>query len=113
MSGREEAVVSLLFYIAAATAEIAGCYAFWAWLRNDKSPWWTAPGMIALVIFAVVLTRVDTAFAGRAFAAYGGVYIAVSLLWLWLVEGMRPDRWDMVGAGMCVAGAMVILFAPR
>jgi small multidrug resistance family-3 protein len=69
--------------------------------------------MIALVIFAVVLTRVDTAFAGRAFAAYGGVYIAVSLLWLWLVEGMRPDRWDMVGAGMCVAGAMVILFAPR
>ncbi|OSQ40712.1 YnfA family protein [Thalassospira mesophila] len=105
--------MSLLFYGIAAIAEIAGCFAFWMGLRAGKPLWWIAPGIIALVIFASVLTRVDAAFAGRAFAAYGGVYIAASLVWLWVIEGIRPDRWDMVGAAMCVAGAMVILFAPR
>jgi small multidrug resistance family-3 protein len=105
--------MSLLFYSVAALAEIAGCFAFWVWLRGDKPAWWIVPGVLALVIFASLLTRVDAAFAGRAYAAYGGIYIAMSLVWLWLVEGMRPDRWDMVGATMCVAGAMVILFAPR
>ncbi len=100
-------------YIAAAAAEIAGCFSFWAWLRLGKPVWWLAPGVLALVLFAYLLTRVDAAFAGRAFAAYGGVYIAASLGWLWIVEGARPDRWDLIGAAICLGGAAVILFGPR
>jgi small multidrug resistance family-3 protein len=82
-------------------------------LRLDRSAWWIIPGIVSLVVFAVLLTRIDTAFAGRAYAAYGGVYIAASLLWLWLVEGARPDRWDLIGASICLAGAAVILLGPR
>ncbi len=104
---------SIAFYIAAAIAEIAGCFAFWAWLKLGKSPWWTLPGLAALMLFAYLLTRIDSAFAGRAFAAYGGVYIAASLGWLWLLEGQRPDRWDLAGAGVCLAGAAIILWGPR
>jgi small multidrug resistance family-3 protein len=100
-------------YVVAAFAEIAGCFAFWAWLRLDRSPWWIAPGLAALALFALALTRVDAAFAGRAFAAYGGVYIVASLVWLGLVEGVRPDRWDLIGALVCLAGATIILFGPR
>ena len=96
-------------YGAAAIAEIAGCFAFWAWLRLDSSPLWLVPGMLSLALFAFLLTRADSAFAGRAFAAYGGVYIVASLLWMWLVENQRPDRWDMVGATLCLAGAALIL----
>jgi small multidrug resistance family-3 protein len=66
-----------------------------------------------LLGFAFLLTLVDSAAAGRAFAAYGGVYIAASLLWLWSVEGLRPDRWDLLGAGLCLAGAAVIIAGPR
>ncbi|MBI3113802.1 MAG: YnfA family protein [Rhodospirillales bacterium] len=97
----------------AALAEIGGCYAFWAWLRLGKSALWAIPGIAALVVFAYLLTRVDALYAGRAFAAYGGVYITASLAWLWAVEGARPDRWDLIGAVICVAGAAVILFGPR
>ena len=103
----------LAWYGLAALAEIAGCFAFWAWLRLGQSTWWAAPGVASLVVFAWALTRVDAAFAGRAYAAYGGVYIAASLLWLWLVEQARPDRWDLIGAAACVAGAGVILLGPR
>jgi len=71
------------------------------------------PGVVSLVGFALLLTRVQTPSAGRAFAAYGGVYIAASLCWLWLVEGQRPDRWDLAGALVCLAGAALILFGPR
>jgi small multidrug resistance family-3 protein len=69
--------------------------------------------MTALAVFALLLTRIDAAFAGRAYAAYGGVYIAASLAWLALVEGVRPDRWDLVGAAVCLVGAAIILFGPR
>lgn len=69
--------------------------------------------MISLVFFAVVLTRVDAAWAGRAYAAYGGVYIVASLLWMWIVERTNPDRWDALGATVCLLGAAVILFGPR
>jgi small multidrug resistance family-3 protein len=106
-------LTSALFYVAAAVGEIAGCFAFWAWLRLDRSPWWIVPGIVSLVVFALLLTRIDAAFAGRAYAAYGGVYIAASLLWLWLIEGARPDRWDVIGAAICLCGAAVILFGPR
>lgn len=104
---------ALAVYAAAALAEIAGCFAFWAWARLDKSPLWLIPGMASLVFFAWILTRVEADFAGRAYAAYGGVYIAASLLWLWLAEGARPDRWDVVGAAVCLTGAAMILWGPR
>ena len=104
---------SLTLYIAAAAAEIAGCFAFWAWLRLGKSALWGIPGVTSLVLFAFLLTRVDSLFAGRAFAAYGGIYITASLAWLWAVEGARPDRWDAIGAMICLIGAAVILFGPR
>jgi small multidrug resistance family-3 protein len=70
-------------------------------------------GILSLCLFAFLLTRVDTALAGRAFAAYGGVYIAASLAWLWAVEGARPDRWDVLGGAVCLAGAAIIAWAPR
>lgn len=101
------------WYILAAFAEIAGCFTFWVWLRSERSALWIIPGVLCLALFAWVLTRIPVAFAGRAYAAYGGVYIAASLLWLWIVEQARPDRWDVLGAGLCIAGAGVILFAPR
>ena len=100
-------------YILAALAEIGGCFAMWAWLRLDKSPLWLIPGAASLALFAWALTRVDADFAGRAYAAYGGIYILTSLAWMAVVEGAKPDRWDAVGAGLCVAGALVILFGPR
>lgn len=100
-------------YIGAAIAEIAGCYAFWAFFRLDKPAWWLVPGGLSLALFAWLLTLADSSAAGRAFAAYGGVYIASSLAWLWLVEGNRPDRWDTIGAAICILGAAVILAGPR
>jgi small multidrug resistance family-3 protein len=105
--------VSVFAYIGAAIAEIAGCFAFWAWLKLGKSIWWTIPGAASLILFAFLLTLINTEHAGRAYAAYGGVYITAALLWLWVVEGTRPDRWDLLGAGVCLFGAAVILFGPR
>ncbi|QSB45153.1 YnfA family protein [Tsuneonella flava] len=100
-------------YIGAAIAEIAGCFAFWVWLRLDKSVWWVVPGMIALALFAYLLTLVEAEHAGRTYAAYGGVYIVSAIAWLWIVEGAKPDRWDMIGASVCLIGATIILFGPR
>jgi small multidrug resistance family-3 protein len=84
---------TLLLYAVAALAEIFGCVAFWMWLRQDRSALWVALGITSLATFAGLLTRSPTEFAGRAYAAYGGVYIAVSVLWLWGVNGQRPDCW--------------------
>ncbi|MCS0495045.1 YnfA family protein [Ancylobacter sp. MQZ15Z-1] len=100
-------------FLAAALFEIAGCFAFWAVLRSGASALWLAPGLASLVAFAAVLTQVDASAAGRAFAAYGGVYVAASLVWLWTVEGLRPDRWDLLGGAVCLAGAAIIVFGPR
>lgn len=106
-------MAALALYALAAAAEIAGCYAVWAWTRLGASPVWLAPGLVALAAFAWLLAQVDAAFAGRAFAAYGGVYILASLAWMWAIEGHRPDRWDAVGAALCLLGAAVILLVPR
>ncbi len=105
--------MSFLVYVAAALAEIAGCFAFWALLRLDKPVWWIAPGVASLCLFAYLLTLIEAEHAGRAYAAYGGVYIVAALFWLWLAEGMKPDRWDMLGAAICLAGAALILWGPR
>jgi len=98
-----------LAFAAAAFFEIAGCFAFWAWLRRGSSVGVVLVGVVSLIAFAVTLTRVDSAFAGRAYAAYGGIYIAASLLWLWLAEGQQPTLSDAVGAGIAIAGALVII----
>lgn len=106
-------MINLFWYAIAALGEIGGCFAFWAWLRLGRGPLWTIPGTAALAVFAMALTRVDSELAGRAYAAYGAVYIASSLLWLWAVEHTRPDRWDVVGALVCMAGGAIILYGPR
>ena len=105
--------MTLLWYLIAAFAEIAGCFAFWAWARLDKSALWLIPGLASLALIAWILTRADSAVAGRAYAAYGGVYIASSMVWMWLVEGQRPDRWDIAGLALCLVGSAVILLPSR
>jgi small multidrug resistance family-3 protein len=98
----------------AALLEIAGCFAFWAWLRRGVTPFVLILGVTSLIGFALALTRVDSAFAGRAYAAYGGIYIAASLVWLWVVERQTPTRADLLGAALAIVGALVIIgFATR
>jgi small multidrug resistance family-3 protein len=102
-----------LLYIVTALAEIFGCYAVFLWLRLHKPVGWLLVGAASLALFAWLLTLHPTTNAGRIYAAYGGVYIAASVLWLWLVEGQVPDRWDYLGSALCLAGAAVIYFGPR
>lgn len=105
---------NLLAFAVAATLEIAGCFAFWMWIRGGRSALVAVVGVVSLVGFALALTRVDSVFAGRAYAAYGGIYIAASLGWLWLVERQRPTVADIIGAGVAVVGALIIIaFASR
>ncbi|OYU17423.1 MAG: hypothetical protein CFE34_15795 [Rhodobacteraceae bacterium PARR1] len=104
--------MTLPLYVLAALAEIAGCFAVWHWWRG-ASALWLVPGALALAGFALLLALTPPAHAGRSFAAYGGIYIAASLGWLWLVEKTRPDLWDILGGALALAGAAVILFAPR
>lgn len=104
---------TMALYALAALLEIAGCFAFWAWLRLSRAALWTVPGLLSLALFALCLTRVEASAAGRVFAAYGGVYIVASLVWLWAAEGLRPDRWDLTGASICLIGAAVIVLGPR
>jgi small multidrug resistance family-3 protein len=106
-------VRSLAVFAAAALCEIAGCFSFWACFRLDRSLLWLVPGVGSLVAFAWLLSRVDAAYAGRVYAAYGGIYILASLLWLAVVERVLPDRWDVLGAAICLVGACVIFFGPR
>lgn len=105
--------MTYIIYVGAALAEIAGCFAFWAWLRLDRSPLWLLPGIIALCIFAWLLTLIEAEHAGRTYAAYGGIYILSALGWLWLAEGVKPDRWDLTGPLICLLGASIILGGPR
>lgn len=106
-------MLNYVWFFLAALFEIAGCYAFWVWLRLGKSAWWIAPGLLSLTLFALLLTRVEAAYAGRAYAAYGGVYVVASLFWLGLIERTRPLLSDWLGAALCLLGASIILFGPR
>lgn len=101
------------WFAIAAIGEIAGCYAFWAWLRLKWSGWIVVPGIAALLVFAWALTRVEASHAGRTYAAYSAVYIVGALLWLRLAEGVTPDRWDVTGGLVALAGCSIILFGPR
>ncbi|WP_043527110.1 YnfA family protein [Litchfieldella xinjiangensis] len=102
-----------LLYLFAALAEIGGCFAFWAWWRLDRSILWLVPGVVSLALFAWLLSLSSAEFAGRAYAAYGGIYIATSLAWLWAVEHRSPDQWDLIGGAVCLVGAGIILYGPR
>jgi len=110
---RVPGVINYLWFFLAAMFEIAGCYAFYLWLRLGKSAWWLLPALVSLTLFGLILTRVEAAYAGRAYAAYGGIYIVSSLLWLALVERARPLGSDWIGALLCVVGATIIVFGPR
>ena len=95
-----------------ALAEIVGCYLPYLWLKQGKSIWLLLPAAAALALFAWLLS-LHPAAAGRVYAAYGGVYIGMALLWLWLVEGIRPSHWDLLGTGVALLGMAIIMFAPR
>ena len=105
---------NVVIFVLAAFFEIAGCFAFWMSLRRGATPLMAVLGVVSLIAFAFALTRVDSAFAGRAYAAYGGIYIAASLAWLWIVEGQVPTRADVLGAALAIVGALMIIgFAAR
>ncbi|WP_172379526.1 YnfA family protein [Vibrio sp. Vb339] len=99
-------------FVLTAVAEIVGCYLPYLWLREDKSIWLLIPAAISLALFAWLLTLHPTA-TGRVYAAYGGVYISVALIWLWLVDGERPTTWDLVGGSVALLGMAIIMFGPR
>ena len=103
---------TLLLFALTACAEILGCYLPWLWLKKGASPWLLLPAATSLALFAWLLTLHPDA-SGRIYAAYGGVYVSVALLWLWWVDGVRPTLWDVGGVALCLAGMAVIMFAPR
>lgn len=100
-----------LFFLTA-IAELIGCYLPYLWLKQGKPIWLLVPAGLSLAAFAWLLS-LHPAAAGRVYAAYGGVYIGAAILWLWLVDGIKPTGWDMVGAGVALAGMGIIMFAPR
>lgn len=106
-------MLNYVWFLLAALFEIAGCYAFYLWLRMGKSALWALAGVLSLTCFALLLTRVEAAYAGRAYAAYGGIYIVASLGWLTVVEKVRPHTFDWLGAALCVLGASLILWGPK
>lgn len=95
-----------------ALAEIIGCYLPYLWLREGKSAWLLVPSILSLMAFVWLLT-LHPAAAGRVYAAYGGVYVSMAILWLWAVDGIRPTSWDMIGAGVALLGMAIIMFAPK
>jgi small multidrug resistance family-3 protein len=103
---------TLALYLVTAIAEIIGCYLPWLWLRQGKPAWLLLPGAVSLAAFAWLLTLHDAA-SGRVYAAYGGVYIAVAIVWLWAVDGIRPSPWDVVGVAVALTGMGIIAFQPR
>lgn len=107
-----EVVKTLGLFVLTAIAEIVGCYLPYLWLRQGKPIWLLGPAAVSLAAFAYLLTLHPTG-AGRTYAAYGGVYVAMALLWMWAVEAQRPDRWDVIGGAVALAGMAIIVFGPR
>lgn len=103
---------SFWLFLMTAVAEIVGCYLPYLWLREGKSAWLLLPAVASLTLFAWLLT-LHPAAAGRVYAAYGGIYIGVAILWLWVVDGIRPSLWDLVGSGVALLGAAIIILAPK
>ena len=105
-------MTTFLLFVLTAITEIVGCYLPYLWLRKGGSAWLLLPAAASLTLFAWLLTLHPTA-AGRVYAAYGGVYVTVAIAWLWWVEAVKPTRWDLLGAGLCLLGMAVIMFSPR
>jgi small multidrug resistance family-3 protein len=105
-------IKTIILFLVTAVAEIVGCYLPHLWLVQGKSAWLLVPAGLSLALFAWLLTLHPTA-AGRVYAAYGGVYIFVAILWLWGVDGIRPTAWDLAGGSIALAGMAIIMFAPR
>jgi len=103
---------TLLLFLITAVAEIVGCYLPYLWLREGKTILLLIPAALSLALFAWLLSLHPTA-AGRVYAAYGGVYIFVAILWLWSVDGIKPTVWDLAGSGVALIGMAIIMFAPR
>ncbi|BCW38417.1 UPF0060 membrane protein [Arthrobacter sp. StoSoilA2] len=104
---------STILFILAAVAEIGGAWLIWQSVREGKAWWWAGLGVVVLGIYGFVAAFQPDAHFGRVLAAYGGVFIVGSLAWGMLVDGFRPDRWDVVGAVLCIVGVGIIMFAPR
>lgn len=107
-----ELIKTLGLFIVTALAEIVGCYLPYLWLRKNGSAWLLLPALVSLAAFAWLLSLHPTA-AGRVYAAYGGVYIGVAILWLWLVDGHRPTTWDLAGTAVALLGMAIIMMGPR
>ncbi len=105
-------IKTLLLYLFTALAEIVGCYLPYLWLQQGRSAWLLLPAAVSLALFAWLLTLHDAA-SGRVYAAYGGMYIAAAIAWLWLVDGIRPSAWDVAGVAVALAGMGIIAFQPR
>jgi small multidrug resistance family-3 protein len=105
-------VVTIGLFIATAIAEIVGCYLPYLWLKDRASIWVLIPAAVSLAIFVWLLTLHPTA-AGRVYAAYGGVYVATAVAWLWVIDGVRPSAWDVAGSLVAISGMAIIMFAPR
>lgn len=103
---------TLGLFVVTAVAEIVGCYLPFLWLKKRASGWVLIPAALSLAVFAWLLS-LHPGSAGRTYAAYGGVYVSVALFWLWIIDGQRPDRWDIVGVAVTVIGMSIIAFVPR
>ncbi len=106
------AIATTALFVATAVAEILGCYLPYLWLKGRAPFWVLAPAAVSLAVFVWLLSLHPTD-AGRVYAAYGGVYVVTALAWLWLVDGVRPHVWDVVGSAVALAGMAIIMFAPR
>lgn len=104
---------SILLFLVAAVAEIGGAWLVWQGVRENRGLLWIGGGVIALGLYGFVATLQPDANCGRILAAYGGIFVAGSLLWGMIVDGFRPDRWDLWGAGTCLVGVAIIMYAPR
>jgi small multidrug resistance family-3 protein len=101
-----------LLFVATAVAEIVGCYLPYLWLKKGAPAWLLVPAAASLALFVWLLTLHPTA-AGRVYAAYGGVYVSVAIVWLWVVDSIRPTLWDGLGVALALVGMAIIMFAPR
>ncbi|MGQ2912323.1 YnfA family protein [Aeromicrobium sp.] len=110
---RVDLVRSVVLFVLAAVAEIGGAWLVWQGVRENRGLLWIGAGFVALGVYGLVATLQPDANFGRILAAYGGVFVAGSLLWGMLVDGFRPDRWDVLGAAVCLVGVAVIMYAPR
>jgi small multidrug resistance family-3 protein len=105
-------IKSVLYFIWAGLFELGGGYLMWLWLREGKSVWWGIFGGIALVIYGAIATLQPANF-GRVYAAYGGVFIVMAMLWGWKIDGVTPDRYDLIGAFLALMSVLIIIYAPR